>query len=158
MTKMGFQNRLNSIHARLLITGLIPLAMLSLVLGWYMISSQSKELLSNMHDTGRVASNQMASSAEFALYSGNQEMLRTLGDSVLDIPSVSGMLFYNSADRQTVRIGDIDISIEQMPADFDSGKPFFIDDRWYFYSTITLQHRSVEDYDELGEPVSEKLG
>jgi len=158
MTKMGFQNRLNSIHARLLITGLIPLAMLSLVLGWYMISSQSKELLSNMYDTGRVASNQMASSAEFALYSGNQEMLRTLGDSVLDIPSVSGMLFYNSADRQTVRIGDIDISIEQMPADFDSGKPFFIDDRWYFYSTITLQHRSVEDYDELGEPVSEKLG
>ena len=155
---MRLQNELNSIHARLLITGLIPLAMLSLVLGWYMISTQSKELLSNMHDTGRVATNQMASSAEFALYSGNQEMLRTLGDSILDIPSVSGMLFFNSADSQTVRIGNIDISIEQMPKDFDSGKPFFIDDNWYFYSKITLQHRSVEDYDEVGEPVSEQLG
>ena len=155
---MRFQNKLNSIHARLLITGLIPLAMLSLVLGWYMISTQSKELLANMHDTGRVATNQMASSAEFALYSGNQEMLRTLGDSILDIPSVSGMLFYNSADGQTVRIGSIDISAEQMPWDFDSGKPFFIDDHWYFYSQITLQHRSMEDYDEVGEPVSEQLG
>lgn len=155
---MRFQNELNSIHARLLITGLIPLAMLSVVLGWYMISTQSKELLSNMHDTGRVATNQMATSAEFALYSGNQEMLRTLGDSILDIPSVSGMLFYNFADNQTVRIGDIGISADQLPEDFDSGKPFFIKDHWYFYSTITLQHRSVDDYDEVGEPVSEKLG
>ena len=27
-----------------------------------------------------------------------------------------------------------------------------------FIRTITLQHRSVEDYDEVGEPVSEQLG
>lgn len=155
---MRLKSDFNSIHARLLITGLIPLTLLSIVLGWYMISSQSKELLSNMHDTGRIATNQMASNAEFALYSGNQEILETLGYSILDIPSVSGILFYNSVDNTTVRIGDIDLSTKRMPGNFDSGLPFFINDHWYFYSRITLQQGPMGDYDELGESIEEELG
>ena len=155
---MILKSDFNSIHARLLITGLIPLALLGIVLGWYMISSQSKELVSNMHDTGRIATNQMASNAEFALYSGNQEILETLGYSILDIPSVSGILFYNSVDNTTVRIGDIDFSTKRMPESFDSGLPFFINDHWYFYSRITLQQGPMGDYDELGESIVEELG
>jgi|TARA_B110000977_G_scaffold66273_1_gene90128 two-component system sensor histidine kinase BarA len=155
---MRLKSDFNSIHARLLITGLIPLALLGIVLGWYMISSQSKELVSNMHDTGRIATNQMASNAEFALYSGNQEILETLGYSILDIPSVSGILFYNSVDNTTVRIGDIDFSTKRMPESFDSGLPFFINDHWYFYSRITLQQGPMGDYDELGESIVEELG
>ncbi len=148
----------NSIHTRLLITGLIPLALLSLVLGWYMISTQSSELLSNMHDTGRVATNQMASNAEFALYSGNEEMLETLGYSILDIPSVSGILFYNTVDDRTVRIGDIDFATQRMPDNFDLGPPFFRDNQWYFYSKITLNRGLTEDYDEFGQAESEVIG
>ena len=155
---MRLKSDFNSIHARLLITGLIPLALLGIVLGWYMISSQSKELLSNLHDQGRIATNQMASNAEFALYSGNQEILETLGYSILDIPSVSGILFYNSVDNTTVRIGDIDFSTKRMPESFDSGLPFFINDHWYFYSRITLQQGPMGDYDELGESIVEELG
>ncbi len=148
----------NSIHARLLITGLIPLALLSVVLGWYMISTQSSDLLSKLHDTGRVAANQMASNAEFALYSGNQEMLETLGYSILDIPSVSGILFYNTVDDRTVRIGEIDFATKRMPDNFDLGPPFYRDNHWYFYSKIILNRELREDYDELGEPESEVIG
>ena len=72
---MRFKRHLNSIHTRLLVTGLIPLTLLSLVLGWYMISSQRAELLENLHNTGSVVANQIASNAEFALYSVNQDML-----------------------------------------------------------------------------------
>ena len=88
-----------SIHARLLLTTLIPLTLLSLVLGWYIIASQRTVLLNNLQDTGRVAVHQMASNAEFALFSGNQAMLETLGYSVLDIPSVSGIIFHNELKK-----------------------------------------------------------
>ena len=102
---MRDKRKLSSIHARLLLTTLIPLTLLSLILGWYIVTSQRAVLLSNLHDTGRVAAQQMASNAEFALFSGNQSMLETLGYSVLDIPSVSGIVFYNEIDESTVRIG-----------------------------------------------------
>ena len=127
---MRLKSDFNSIHARLLITGLIPLALLGIVLGWYMISSQSKELVSNMHDTGRIATNQMASNAEFALYSGNQEILETLGYSILEIPSVSGILFYNSVDNTKVAFGNHDHMSKYLPEKFDSGLPFLINNHW----------------------------
>ena len=107
---MRDKRKLSSIHARLLLTTLIPLTLLSLILGWYMVTSQRAVLLNNLHDTGRVAAQQMASNAEFALFSGNHSMLETLGYSVLDIPSVSGIIFYNEIDESTVRIGNITLS------------------------------------------------
>jgi len=155
---MRLKSDFNSIYVRLLITGLIPLVLLSIGLGWYMISSQSKELLSNLHDTGRIATNQMASNAEFALYSGNQEILETLGYSILEIPSVSGILFYNSVDNTKVAFGNHDDMSKYLPEKFDSGLPFLSNNHWHFYSPITLQQEPMGDYDELSELIEEEIG
>ena len=155
---MRDKRKLSSIHARLLLTTLIPLTLLSLILGWYIITSQRAVLLSNLHDTGRVAAQQMASNAEFALFSGNQSMLETLGYSVLDIPSVSGIVFYNEIDESTVRIGNINLSANRMPEAFGRDLPFFIDSYWYFYAPITISGIPIMDYDEVGQSDPESLG
>ena len=80
------KKKISRIHSRLLITSLLPLALLCVVLASYMISSQRSVLLANLHNTGSVAAQQISSNAEFALYSNNQQMLKELGESVLDIP------------------------------------------------------------------------
>ena len=155
---MRFKRHLNSIHTRLLVTGLIPLTLLSLVLGWYMISSQRAELLDNLHNTGRVVADQIASNAEFALYSGNQDMLEALGYTVLDVPSVSGVVFYNIKDTKSFVIGDMDLSPQAMPDTLTRGQPLFMDGNWYFYSTIAIQLNTVDDYDESAGAETEILG
>ena len=113
---MNVNRKLSSIHARLLLTTLIPLTLLSVVLGWYIITSQRTVLLNNLHDTGRVAANQMGSNAEFALFSGNKTILEALGYSLLDIPSVTGVLFFNEIDKSTFILGEVHISSELMLA------------------------------------------
>ena len=92
---MAVDKRFSSIHSRLLFTSLLPLILLCMVLAGYMISSQRVVLLTNLKNIGNVAIQQLSSNAEFALYSNNEEMLRDLGESVLDIPAVEGVTFYN---------------------------------------------------------------
>lgn len=155
---MRFKRHLNSIHTRLLVTGLIPLTLLSLVLGWYMISSQRAELLDNLHNTGRVVANQIASNAEFALYSVNQDMLEALGYAVLDVPSVSGVVFYNVKDNKSFVIGEMDLSPQALPDTLTRGQPLLKDGNWYFYSTIVIQLNTVNDYEESARAETETLG
>ena len=155
---MRFKRHLNSIHTRLLVTGLIPLTLLSLVLGWYMISSQRAELLDNLHNTGRVVANQIASNAEFALYSVNQDMLEALGYAALDVPSVSGVVFYNVKDNKSFVIGDMDLSPQALPDTLTRGQPLLKDGNWYFYSSIVIQLNTVNDYEESARAETETLG
>ena len=107
---MAANKRFSSIHSRLLVTSLLPLTLLCMVLASYMISSQRTLLLANLKNIGGIAVQQVSSSAEFALYSNNQEMLRDLGESVLDIPSVKGIAFYNLNQETNVTMGSFDLS------------------------------------------------
>jgi two-component system sensor histidine kinase BarA len=123
-----------------------------------MISSQRAELLDNLHNTGRVVANQIASNAEFALYSVNQDMLEALGYAVLDVPSVSGVVFYNVKDNKSFVIGEMDLSPQALPDTLTRGQPLLKDGNWYFYSTIVIQLNTVNDYEESARAETETLG
>ena len=151
-------NQFSSIHSRLLITSLLPLTLLCIVLASYMISSQRTVLLGNLHNTGSVAAQQISSNAEFAVYSNNQEMLLDLGESVLDIPAVNGLLFYNVSQNTSVTIGELDPIAVGSPQNYEFGKPVYRDHNWYFYSRVTLTPPALEDYDEGQQPAPDVLG
>tara|TARA_B110000908_G_scaffold172098_1_gene237653 strand:- start:144 stop:2387 length:2244 start_codon:yes stop_codon:yes gene_type:complete len=155
---MAVKQQFLSIHSRLLITSLLPLTLLCIVLASYMISSQRTVLLANLHNTGSVAAQQISANAEFAVYSNNQKMLMDLGESVLDIPAVNGLLFYNASQDTSVTIGEVDLSVVGNPRDYEFGKPVYIDHNWYFYSRVTLTPPALEDYDEGQEPSADVLG
>jgi two-component system sensor histidine kinase BarA len=123
-----------------------------------MISSQRAELLDNLHNTGRVVANQIASNAEFALYSVNQDMLEALGYAALGVPSVSGVVFYNVKDNKSFVIGDMDLSPQALPDTLTRGQPLLKDGNWYFYSTIVIQLNTVNDYEESARAETETLG
>ena len=155
---MAIKNQFSSIHSRLLITSLLPLTLLCIVLASYMISSQRTVLLGNLHNTGSVAAQQISSNAEFAVYSNNQEMLLDLGESVLDIPAVNGLLFYNVSQNTSVTIGELDPIAVGSPQNYEFGKPVYRDHNWYFYSRVTLTPPALEDYDEGQQPTPDVLG
>ena len=155
---MAAEKGFNSIHSRLLITSLLPLILLCFVLAGYMISSQRVVLVSNLKNVGSVAVQQLSSNAEFALYSDNEEMLRNLGESVLDIPSVKGVAFYNFNQQSSVTVGTFDLTAVESQSKEKLTKPFFLDNAWYFYAPITREGAALLDYDEGIVPESEVLG
>ena len=148
----------NSIYTRLLITSLIPLALLSMLMAYYTISSQRTEYLSNLQDTGRIAVHQIAENAAFALYSGDRKSLDSLSYLVLDIPSVTGVLFYHYKDDQIITIGDVGYDTELLSKDFKQQTPFYSDGHWYFYSQILSDPTPIMDYDETVNYKPELIG
>jgi len=155
---MKFILKPNSIYTRLLITGLIPLALFSMLMGYYIISSQRAELLESLHSTGQVAVHQVAENSAFALYSGDRARLDSLSYVALEIPSVSGVLFHSYQDNQKIIIGNADFPAEAMPENFQHKSPFKLDDHWYFYSDIISDRTPVMDYDEVAEYEPDRIG
>jgi len=143
---MNVRPYFSSIRARLLRATLVPIFILGLVVGGYMIYVQRAVLLDNMHHMGRDKVNQIATNAGLASAIGERlqmealaaKLLEIIGKSYTDSDTVGGLMVYNTPANRMLRIGDITLTSETMPADFDSGKPFRIDDHWYYYATIYL--------------------
>ena len=115
-------------------------------------------LRGNLLRQGVVVTQQIAVNAEFSMYSNNEEALTKLGESVLDIPMVSGIVFYNNSQKTLVNVGTFD----ERALDFLSVKtplrPYFYDHHWYFYADIIKEISMVQDYDEEALPATEILG
>lgn len=146
----------NSISYRLLITGLVPLTLLSILMGYYFISYQRAEMLSSLHDTGHIAVRQVSQNTAFALYSGDRQSLDALSYATLETPSVAGILFFSYTDSESIIIGDI--SLEKIPKDFVRTEPFEIDNHWYFFSEILSDRAPIMDYEESIQYEPEKIG
>lgn len=146
----------NSISTRLLVTGLIPLALLSLLMAYYFVSYQRAEMLGNLHDTGHIAVRQVSQNTAFALYSGDRESLDSLSYATLETPSVAGIVFYSYTDEKPIMIGDIDI--QKLPMDFDRSEPLELNGHWYFFSEILSDRTPIMDYGESVNYEPEKIG
>jgi two-component system sensor histidine kinase BarA len=127
-------------------------------MAYYTISSQRAEYLSNLQDTGRIAVYQIAENAAFALYSGDRESLDSLSYVVLEIPSVTGVLFYHHRDDQIITIGDIDFGADLLSENLKRESPFYFDSHWYFYSQIVSDPAPIMDYDEVVQYEPEQIG
>ena len=147
----------NSIHQKLLLISLVPLGLLGLVLGCYMISTQSSELQNNLNDKGKIAVVQTATHAELALSSGDQEMLEVLGYTALEAPDVTGVLFASYREGELIKVGNIDVDITQLPLDFNNGSPFYLNNNWYFFSDVVTQNISP-DNNNIFDPQPEPIG
>lgn len=146
----------NTISFRLLVTGLIPLTLLSILMGYYFISYQKAEMLGNLQDTGQIAVRQVSQNTAFALYSGDRKSLDSLSYATLETPSVAGIVFYSYTDEEPITIGDLDFG--KIPKDFDRSEPFELDGNWYFYSEILSDRSPIMDYEDPINYEPEKIG
>ena len=142
----------------MLITSLLPLILLCAVLASYMITEQRSVLEGNLLRHGVVVTQQIAGNAEFSMYSNNEEALIKLGESVLDIPMVSGIVFYNNSQKTLVNVGTFDERALDLLSVKTPLRPYFYDHHWYFYADIIKEISMVQDYDEEALPATEILG
>jgi len=148
----------NSISTRLLVTGLIPLALLSILMGNYFISHQRAEMLGNLHDTGHIAARQVSQNTAFALYSGDRQQLDSLSYATLETPSVTGIVFYSYKGAEKIIIGDSGLSETDVPKNLNSKVPFKRGENWYFFSEILSDRTPVMDYEESVQYEPERIG
>ena len=153
---MRYFPNLNSISSRLLVTGLIPLSLLSMLMAYYFISHQRAEMLGNLLETGNIAVRQVSQNTAFALYSGDRQSLDSLSYSTLETPSVAGIMFFSYTDQEPIIIGDI--TVEKIPENFERAEPFEFDGNWYFFAEILSERTPIMDYEDSGQYEPEKIG
>ena len=155
---MKFPFERNSISSRLIVTGLLPLALLSVLMAFYFISNQRAEMLSNLHDTGHIAVRQVSQNTAFALYAGDRKRLDALSYATLETPSVEGVAFYSYKDNEQIKIGSIGPSKGKIPPNVDISMPFEMGGYWYFYSEIISERSPIMDFEEGVDYEPEKIG
>ena len=155
---MKFPLDRNSISSRLIVTGLLPLALLSVLMAFYFISNQRAEMLSNLHDTGHIAVRQVSQNTAFALYAGDRKRLDALSYATLETPSVEGVVFYSYKDNEQIKIGSIGPSKGEIPPNVDISIPFEMGGYWYFYSEIISERSPIMDFEEGVDYEPEKIG
>ena len=153
---MRYFSSLNSISSRLLVTGLIPLSLLSMLMAYYFISHQRAEMLGNLLETGNIAVRQVSQNTAFALYSGDRQSLDSLSYATLETPSVAGIMFFSYTDQEPIIIGDI--TVEKIPENFERAEPFEFDGNWYFFAEILSERTPIMDYEETIQYEPEKIG
>ena len=155
---MKFPFDRNSISSRLIVTGLLPLALLSVLMAFYFISNQRAEMLSNLHDTGHIAVRQVSQNTAFALYAGDRNRLDALSYATLETPSVEGVVFFSYKDNEQITIGSIGPSKGEIPPNVDISVPFEMGGYWYFYSEIISERSPIVDFEEGVDYAPEKIG
>lgn len=85
----------SSIHLRFLAVALLPLLLITFVLSFYIIDVRKKDLTTSLNTTGEMASDYLATISDFALYSQNLPLLKTISQSVVRLADVNGVAYFD---------------------------------------------------------------
>lgn len=77
------------IRIQVLLLGLIPAIVVSVVLGYYFISTQFADLEQSLHERGQAIARQLAPASAYGVFSGNHEILQGLTDAAIREADVS---------------------------------------------------------------------
>jgi two-component system, sensor histidine kinase len=83
------------IRSRVLVVALIPTIVLGLLLTTMLTFSRLNDLEEALTQRGQATARQLASAAEFGLFSGNREVLQRLASSALESPDIYGIAIYD---------------------------------------------------------------
>lgn len=108
------------ITTRVLFLALLPVLLVTLVLGHYIIDSRTKDLANEIANRGHVIADSLASAAEFGVVTGNVDLLRALVQSVrrdndvaaIGIYDITGAPIYLSDANPATRHSGIGIPAE----------------------------------------------
>ena len=93
------------IRAKVFFLALFPALIMALLLSAYFLSGRLFELEEAVVEKGRLMAKQMASGAEYGVFSGNQEVLRSLTSVSLQEQDVRATAIYDASGQLLVRAG-----------------------------------------------------
>ena len=131
--------RLGGLRARALVLGLVPMLVMSLLLGGYLVNARMTDLESSLQSRGQALANELAALAVYGLFSGNTDSLESAVRTFLEKPDIIGILIRDADGKVLVRI-------DRPPADASAGER-----RHRFLATVRGPTATVAA-EELGEP------
>ena len=84
-----------SLESRLMAASLLPVSVLTLLVGVYMITQYREMLVDNLQQRGQLLARQLAVAADYGVFSGNSATLQSLAQSVDQEKSVAGVVITN---------------------------------------------------------------
>lgn len=148
----------STVYSRIFTTSVLLIFSLGLVFFLYMNTTRQGDLRGDLIEDAQTTSRYLASSAEFAMYSGNEQQLRLLAASIVALPEVEGVVFHSVAEQSTVIIGVAGIQAEEVLRSVTAGELLVTSDYWYVHQPIFLEEQPALDYEEVTAGQAVQLG
>lgn len=132
------------IRQRVLIITLVPLVIITLILGSYFIKAQLDDAHNSLIEKGQALSQMMATTSEFGLLTGNREILSGLIRSAIQSQEITDVVFLDPEFRTIIRSQK-----GAQPLDKAAGYPYFHNGNAYFLHPVIATGFDVMDSPEL---------
>ena len=135
-----------TLHGRLLLLTSAPLILLAVLLTASMLSDERFDVQREYQDAGVAVATYLATTSDFALYSGNDELLNTLATSMSELVQIDAVIFLNINREVLVSsfAGQAPWS-ELLPASIGLD-PMSTGGRLYIERPVVISGVEVEDY------------
>jgi len=128
----------SGIYTRLVVTTLIPLLSFSSLIGYYLVSSQSRDAEDFQYLIGELVIEQLINHAGDALIEYDTVLLNKEANHLFSIAGVDGIALHNIALKKTLALGSLNFQNIPPLANFESGLPWIDADHQYFFREIRL--------------------
>jgi len=134
------------IRQRLLLLTLFPLLFISLVLGIYFTTTRLQDAENILVERGQLLARLVASSSEFALMTGNNELLKSISKGPFQEKDVADVLFLNGEYQLIQRSAQFPINLKVA-----APSAYMHDQYWYFTQPVSTTGIPFLDNPEFQE-------
>jgi len=155
----GYHTREDSLHGirlQTMMIALIPILLMLILLEGYSLNQRFSDLDDSLQERAGVMVNQLAATSEYAMFSGNTELLRHYVIATLGQPDVERVVFWDAAGNLLVDSAAASGKALSLPGQFGELHPSYADK-----DTIWLYQRvipTVVKLDWPAETAEERLG
>ena len=128
----------SGIYARMVVTTLIPLLTFGSLIGYYIVSSQGRDIEDFQYLMGELAIEQLVNHAGDALIKYDTVLLNKEANHLFNIAGVDGIVLHNIALKKTLALGSLNLQNIPPLANFESGLPWVDAGHQYFFREIRL--------------------
>ncbi len=150
--------QLRRIRWMMVLIAITPVTLVSLFFSIYMYQQRSSDGEANLISRGSDSVKYMASNAELAVFSGNEEALAQLATQVLQLPDVRHVAYFNSRRDILLDKGTAaPLSISDLFQCNASGV-FYRENLWFFCEEIVAELPVIDDFGEEQQNLSSRIG
>ena len=126
----------SGLYVRMVVTTLIPLLAFASLIGYYVVSSQSRDIEDFQYLMGELAIEQLINHAGDALVEYDLEVLNKEANHLFNIAGVDGIVLHNTVMGKTLALGSINLQNLPPISNFESSLPLLDAGHQYFLRDI----------------------
>ncbi|MGK0499474.1 MAG: two-component system sensor histidine kinase BarA [Oceanicoccus sp.] len=144
----------------MLLISIFPILLLTIIYSVYWTITPYQESKQRFLSSHHAIVSYIASTAEFAVFYSNTDLLQILAKSTIKNPEIDGVIFADSNGLILYQLGDLGPQQKTArltdPTRLNSQKTLQSDLIWYFNAPIISSDLDVSDYDEADDSTAER--